>query len=675
MCPPRGRPDPIRILLGIAAVCVVGLCTDVRARAEEPPPVSAQREMLLFDEPVITAAAKREQRVSDAPAAVSVITRADIGRFGYRTLTEALRSLRGFYSTYDRSYDYIGVRGFQLPGDYNNRLLLLVNGHTYNNSVYQQAPVGFDFGIDMEAIERIEVVRGPGSALYGGSAMFAVINVITTGARDLPGVRALFEVGSFQRLRGQVSAGHVFGNGIEVFASGSIVDIAGPHELYFPAYQSPETNNGIAVDVDGESAYDVFVSARYGDLFVQGGANRRDKNIPTGSFDTTFNDPGNDQIDERWFAEAQYTLRDLLPKLQASARLFYDGYRYHGIFVYGSGDERYQNEDLALSNWLGGELRAEYEIFARNYLMLGTEASYYPDLSQENYDVPGDVLLDDAHDLNNWGVYAQDEWGLPYDLTLLVGVRFDRYYNRFQQASPRAALMWKPRPTTNAKFLFGQAFRAPSPFELYYQTSSEGFSYIANPDIEPETITTYEGVLEQDLWYGVSAAASVYYWDLADLISLEAVQDLPDTYAYLNSGDAHAAGFEIEVRVPLPHDVMAGASYSLQDARRAGGGRLTNSPQNLGHLGATFPLPFGVQGGAELDIVGPRRTLQGSDVATTTIANLNLNYATPLEGLGVSAGFYNLFDQTYADPGGPDLRENVIRQNGFTFRVQVRYAF
>jgi outer membrane cobalamin receptor len=70
------------------------------------------------------------------------------------------------------------VRGFGRPSDYNNRILLLVNGHRYNDNVYDQAPIGLDFPIDLALVDRIEVIRGPGSALYGTSAFFAVINVI-----------------------------------------------------------------------------------------------------------------------------------------------------------------------------------------------------------------------------------------------------------------------------------------------------------------------------------------------------------------------------------------------------------------------------------------------------------------------------------------------------------------
>src|SRR2546427_6168404 len=151
------------------------LTGSVIAIADEPP----QHELLLFDEPVV-AASKHPQSEQEAPASVTVVTREEIRRFGYRTLAEALRSVRGFYTSDDRNYSYVGVNGFLRPGDYNDRILLLVNGHTYNDDIFQQAFVDATFGVPMEAIERIEVVRGPGSALYGGNAMFAVINVVTS---------------------------------------------------------------------------------------------------------------------------------------------------------------------------------------------------------------------------------------------------------------------------------------------------------------------------------------------------------------------------------------------------------------------------------------------------------------------------------------------------------------
>jgi len=163
----------------------------------------------------------------------------------------------------------MGVRGLLRPGGYNDAILLLVNGHTYNDDIYGQAFLGTEFGIDMEAIERIEVVRGPSSALYGGNAMFAVVNVVTASGQELPGIRPLVETGSYGRKRAQISFGHVFANGLDLMASGSVLDIDGHSDLFFPEYNSPETNNGVAHDADGDRALNFFFSAHYADFFYK----------------------------------------------------------------------------------------------------------------------------------------------------------------------------------------------------------------------------------------------------------------------------------------------------------------------------------------------------------------------------------------------------------------------
>src|SRR3989339_483576 len=156
-------------------------------------------EILQFfaEEAQVQAAAKRPQRTSDAPATAQVITAQDIADYGYRTLAEALQSLSGIYAWTDRNYAGLWVRGFGRPGDYNNRVLLLINGHRMNDNIYGQAFAGFDFSLDLAAVDHIEVVKGPGSALYGDNAFFAVVNVVTRKARHSPRMRAKAETGSY----------------------------------------------------------------------------------------------------------------------------------------------------------------------------------------------------------------------------------------------------------------------------------------------------------------------------------------------------------------------------------------------------------------------------------------------------------------------------------------------
>jgi iron complex outermembrane receptor protein len=97
----------------------------------------------------------------EAPSSVTVITAEQIRQFGYRTLADALRSVRGFDVTYDRNYYYVGVRGFSRPGGYNDQILLLINGHRLNDNVYDSVQLGTAFPLDVDLIERIEIVRGP----------------------------------------------------------------------------------------------------------------------------------------------------------------------------------------------------------------------------------------------------------------------------------------------------------------------------------------------------------------------------------------------------------------------------------------------------------------------------------------------------------------------------------
>lgn len=628
--------------------------------------------MLLFEEPVVSAATKHPQAAREAPSAVTIITREEIRRFGYRTLAEALRSVRGFYGSYDRNYSYIGVRGFLRPGDYNDRILLLVNGHTYNDDIYQTAYLGQEFGIDLEAVDRIEVVRGPGSSLYGGNALFAVINVVTMNGADLPGTHALVETGSFWRKRSQVSVGHVFDNGLDAFASGSVLDVDGPENLSFPAYAN--VHDGIARNADAERALDFFASGTWHGFFLQGGVNSRDKTIPTGAFGTTFGDPGTRTVDGRRFADLTYTT-EIRPDITVAARAFYDGVRYHGTYIYGAGARRTKNEDLAPSDWYGTELRTRIATTARNTVTVGGEYTYHPSARQLNYNLPSHVgFLDDTRSFATYGVYVQDEFVPLPSVTLVGGARYDSYYGRIDEVSPRAAGIWTPRDDTTVKLLYGKAFRAPNLYEQYYGTAA-GTAYISNPHLDSERIATYEGVVEKQLARGAQGIVALYRYDIDGLIDQTAVHDPGGTrIQYRNLDTVHANGVETELRVPLPHGMRLRTSYSLQEAR-TDGRLLSNSPKHLGDVALLATLPFEVLAGAEVQIVGPRRTLTGHHVETAGILNLDLERHTPIRDLDFAVGLYNLLDQTYADPAGAELRQDRVEQDGFTFRAQLRYAF
>ena len=152
-------------------------------------------------------ASKHPENVSETPASVTVITRSDIRAYGWRTLAEVLQSVRGYWVNSDRDYSYLGVRGFARPGDNNTRILLLVNGHRLNDNIFYQALIGTEFPLDVELIERIEIVRGPASSLYGTNAFFGVINVVTQQPPISPTLETSVETGSEWMRKARVTVG------------------------------------------------------------------------------------------------------------------------------------------------------------------------------------------------------------------------------------------------------------------------------------------------------------------------------------------------------------------------------------------------------------------------------------------------------------------------------------
>jgi outer membrane receptor for ferrienterochelin and colicin len=147
-------------------------------RAQEPnapDPQTSDLTQLSLEELLnvrVYAASKHLESVNDAPSSITIVTAEEIQEYGYRTLADILERVRGFYITYDRYLSYVGVRGFGRLGDWNSRVLLLIDGNRINENVLGQALLGTEFPLDVDLIQRVEIVRGPSSSLYGAEAFF-----------------------------------------------------------------------------------------------------------------------------------------------------------------------------------------------------------------------------------------------------------------------------------------------------------------------------------------------------------------------------------------------------------------------------------------------------------------------------------------------------------------------
>src|SRR5438105_1626784 len=234
-----------------------------------------------YENVLSTAAAKYEQALGSVPASITVVTAEEIERYGWTTLDQVLQSVPGFYLTNDRNYVYLGVRGIGRPTDYNTRILVLLNGHDLNEPVLGAAPGGSDLAVDMKTVERIEIVRGPGSALYGSHAMHAVVNIITQSADDMNGISASARAGSRGDRAASVRFGRTFGDGLQTTASAMWQESSGAN-LFYPEYDA------VAHGRDYENLYGFAFGLRKGNFSLTASRRSRTKGIPTGSYESLF---------------------------------------------------------------------------------------------------------------------------------------------------------------------------------------------------------------------------------------------------------------------------------------------------------------------------------------------------------------------------------------------------
>lgn len=249
----RKPREKVNVLIRTRITLLMLLLTvSCSAFAQSTLPDLSLEDLMKLDAGQVYGASERLQPAIEAPAAVSFITADEIERYGYRTLADILRAVRGIYVSDDRNFTLLGAQGFAKPGDYNSRILLLVNGHRVNDNVFGQAEIGPEFGLDPAVFERVEIIRGPASSLYGDSAFFAVVNVITRSGSSLEGGSLTVEGGTLGTELVRGSVGHRLANGMDVALSSTYEHSSGVQRLYFPAFDSPMTNNGIAEGLDGQ---------------------------------------------------------------------------------------------------------------------------------------------------------------------------------------------------------------------------------------------------------------------------------------------------------------------------------------------------------------------------------------------------------------------------------------
>jgi iron complex outermembrane receptor protein len=490
------------------------------------------------------------------------------------------------------------------------------------------------------------------------------------------GLEASAAAASYDSFSGRLSYGKRFTNGLDLLVSGTLYDSAGHDTLSYPEFRA--INGGVAEGLDGESAQRVFLSLGYKGLSLAGAYSERKKEVPTAPYaGAVFNRGPNYAQDERDYLELKYA-QDLAHDWRVLGRVFLDRYRFDGVGPFYATDPPDPdavvfNEDLALAHFWGGEVQASKALGEKHQLTFGGEFRDDWEVRQRNRDrEPPFTYGDVRSDGDNFGLYAQDEFALRTNLLLTAGVRYDHFPTFHGTVNPRAGLIYSPVPPTTLKLLYGQAYRAPNAYEADYRA----LGYDPNPDLDPERIRSYEIVWEQQLSRPLRLSASFFFNDIEDLITQQ-LNPATDNLIFRNTEAVRVRGAEAQLDGRWSHGLRGRVSYTFAEAwDESTGARLNNAPRHVGKLSLVVPLyAEKIFAGLEVQGMTARRTVQGTDTDGFAVANFTLFSRKLVKNLEASVSLYNLWNQPYADPVGPDYQQAAIRQDGRTFRVKVTYRF
>ncbi len=583
---------------------------------------------LFADEEIrIKAPARIEQPISKVPNSVSVITAQQIRESGARTIPELLRLVAGVNIRWNPMVQTIDIRGFG-TNPFTSRVLLMIDGVPYNawdKGGFPQHP-SLDFFV-LQNVKRIEIVRGPGSALYGENAFWGVLNIVTLSGEDLQGGRVELYGGA--RETGSVGTyyGRRFSNG-SIFASGKFV-----HSQLPMAFWADENNSSV-------NGFDGFVKASYKEW--QFSYYRHDDSfegfeepipIPTLPPGSAFRSADTMQQSVDIIA-AKYD-KTLNPKVSLGGDVSFA--RRNGAHCAACHGAKQLPEYASSANHgfqLIGDFRMAMKPVPSHTVLVGVEARRVDDGDHGEMGLPPGSTAEFVTTYSKPAFYVQDQVSLFQDRVEVVGgFRFDGSTPLFDhKISPRIAAVFNPTNRVVLRGGWSTAFRFPNFNELYQNTwfinVDTGITafplavFGPNPDLDPEEIRTFELGAEYRFSENLSAKADFHRSRVKNFMVATLVNVPPPAarqYRYENHPDEGTiTGLELELRWSAPGRATGFINYAAQ-SHDAVHGRLdatgvplefTYAPEHKFNFGTYFGPFKRVRGAFELqwkgEYVGPQ---------------------------------------------------------------------
>lgn len=661
---------------------------------------------LFGDETLISIATGTPVPISKAPAVASVITAAQIKAMGATTLQEVLEQVPGLHVSSATQASVLSIRGIHTR--LNPQVLILRNGQEIHELLSRKPVTGHRF--PLEAVSRIEVIRGPGSAIYGADAFSGVINIITKGPDEIDAAQAGLRIGSFDYLDLWGAYGGELGNDWKLAATVQLSHANG--------------DDGRIIGADTQTLFDALFGtnasrapgpfdSRYQalstDLTLEKGRwrgrlstlHQRDTGQGAGVANTL--DPEGHMETDQYLFDLNYhdaewrgdwsldaTLALHYAKNDFNLRVFPAGARLPigsdgnlnlfnpaGIVDFPDGyigtpgrTERTTRVDLTtLYSGLPDHtwrinVGAKHESFeARSLSNFGPtviDGTLSPvDGTLSSTTGTSANYMPDA-DRRVFYASLQDEWAFAPDWIFTAGVRADHYSDFGSTINPRLSLVWDMRRDLTAKLLYGSAFRAPSFSDLYAINNPVA---LGNPDLAPETIDTVEIDFDYQPVDSLTTSLNLFYYEIEGLIELVDDDGLPGGRSTAqNARDQRAHGIELEAAWRVSRTLDINANLALQRATdRHSGERVPDAPGRELYLAADWRFLPNWSANARVHWVADRRRAAGDTRAAVddyTWTDLTLRRSDIADHFELALKISNLFDVDAREPAPTSIPDD-----------------
>jgi iron complex outermembrane receptor protein len=643
------------------------------------------------DKAFVSIATGTRQSVSQAPAAATVITAADIRAMGAANLDQVLETVPGLHVSYSAIFNtpIYSIRGIHTQ--FNPQVLMLINGNPIT-ALFQGNRGLAIAGLPIQNISRVEVIRGSGSALYGADAFAGVINVITKTAGEISGVEFEAGVASHQTREAAVLHGGKWqgwdvvawlrqgqtagaGRRIEADAASGLDQIFASHTS-----RSPGPTNDNYREQDGA----LELSQRNWRWRVN---YSRFYDVGSGAGVAQALDPDGRSEYQRFNTDLSYHTTDWVRNWDITLQMSYFQNReqsYLYIFPTGALNNTFPNGIVGAPDkserHLGFSASAFYTGWDQHRLRLGTGVENYGIYNireRKNFDflfVPGtgyilaplssvieagrDKIFLDPHTRHLNYVFAQDEWYFAPDWTLTGGVRYDRFSDFGSTTNPRFALVWKASYNLSAKLLYGRAFRAPSFAEQYIKNNP---STTGNPNVQPEKIATQEAGLNWQPRPGLQLGVNLFRYRIRDQIRYVTNPDSSTGATAQNLGEQRGHGLELEAQWRVGNSLQLSGNYAWQRSIDETSGKDAGlAPTQHAFLRGAWQIRSGLALDTRLNWVAGRKREPGDArpaVADYHTVDLTLRHGNDNDRWQASLSLLNIFN---ADAREPSLSPGSI---------------